>query len=306
MNKLISWRPKNLKYYHLAFTIPEELRPFFKRHRAALSTLPYTASETLFYFFWKKHKCKPWLLSVIHTFGAQLNRNPHVHVMVTSWWINSNGAYKSIDFIPYKGVLLSRKKGLLRHLRYRCKEHLEWQNLNSELYLLNKIYSQKSDHDPSQEKSWYIYFSKKANSFEVVLSYIGRYLKRPVISQSRILSYNGKDVTFSYKDKKDWLTKIITTSAIDFIWLLIQHIPNKFFKMVHYSGIFANRSKHTHLKIINRYFNNTQKTPLIPTNFRDRILAFTGKDPLLCSCGWCFYKYRIAIPWYPDIYFDSS
>gem|GEM_PF-4604921 len=50
------------------------------------------------------------------------------------------------------------------------------------------LFKQKDDSD--KLKSWYIYFSKKATSFTVVLTYIGRYLKRPTISQSRILEYD--------------------------------------------------------------------------------------------------------------------
>lgn len=95
------------------------------------------------------------------------------------------------------------------------------------------MWAQKNDD--LNEKSWYIYFSKKANSFEVVLSYIGRYLKRPILSQSRILAYDGKNVTFSYKDKYDNIVKEITVTTMDFIGYLVQHIPNKFFKMVNYA-----------------------------------------------------------------------
>jgi len=139
-----------------------------------------------------------------------------------------------------------------------------------------------------------------------VLSYIGRYLKRPIIAQSRILDYDGHNVTYSYKDKYDGEIKTITVSAIDFIWYIIQHIPNKFFKMIYYSWIFVNRSKNKYLKIINTYYNNQQKTPRIAKNFRERIFIFTWKDPLKCSCWWYFHRYQIIIQWYKPKYFDSS
>jgi hypothetical protein len=42
----------------MSFTIPEELRNFFKRHRKALQELPLTAAQTLFFSF-KKKKLKP-------------------------------------------------------------------------------------------------------------------------------------------------------------------------------------------------------------------------------------------------------
>jgi len=303
-NNLMTRRPKYLKYYHLAFTIPERLRNFFKRHRKALNELPRTANQAMSYFFRKKYKCTPWLLSVIHTFWAKTNWNPHIHVMVTSWWITKEKLYKSIEFLPYLGVISSRQTHLIWNLKKWCDKNLIGQEHQDEKRFLNTFFKEK-DID-GDEKSRYVYFSKKANNFETVLSYIGRYLKRPIIAQSRILAYDGKNVTYSYKDKYDNTVKEMTVTAMEFIGNLIQHIPNKFFKMINYAWMFANRCKEKHLKIINTYYNTTSKMPKIGKNFRERIFLFTGKDPLLCSCWWYFYKYQIIIPGYRPKYFDSS
>lgn len=305
IRKLISWRPKNLHYYHLVFTIPEELRPFFLRHRNALKFLSKTASQSTLYYFQVKHKITPWILSVIHTFGAKLNRNAHIHLIVSCGGISKNNSFKHISFIPYKLLLVSRKKYLIKNLKIWCTNNLHWNCLVSEKKLLNFLYSQKK-MDSNEEKSRYIYFSKKANNFETVLSYIGRYLKRPVIAQSRIIHYDWKNVTYSYVDKYDGEVKYITVPALDFLKTLIQHIPNKFFKMVQYSGIFANRSKRKYLKIIGIYYHNYNKLPKIPNTFRERIILFTGVDPLKCKCWWYFRKFQIFIPWYAPKYFDSS
>lgn len=264
-----------------------------------------TASQCVLYYFQSKHKVTPWILSVIHTFGAKLNRNAHTHLMISSGGISQKDTFKHISFIPYALLLESRKRYLLKNLKIWCEENLYWENLTWEKRLLNHLYSQKKIGS-DEEKSWYIYFSKKANNFEIVLSYIGRYLKRPVIAQSRILHYDGKTVTYSYKDKYDGEIKYITVSALEFIKSIIQHIPKKFFKMVYYSGIFVNRSKRKYLKIIGAYYHNYNKNPKIPKTFRERIFMFTGEDPLKCTCGWVFHKYQIIIPGYAPRYYDSS
>lgn len=302
MHRLLSWRPPHLQYYHLAFTIPEELRAFFKRHRITLQILPQVASQAICYFFKTKHKSKPWILSVIHTFWAQLNRNPHVHLIITSWWINDQWRFVPISFIPYKLILPSRKKYLLKTLKERVYKNLE--NPDNEIKLLNSLFFQKNELD--QEKSRYIYFSKKAQSFQVVLSYIWRYLKRPTISQSRILEYDWSSVTFQYKDKYDWQNKTVTCSVSDFIWLLIQHIPNKYFHMVYYKGIFANRCKAKYLEIINQFYTNNQKMPHIPTSFSERVFFFTWKNPFLCRCWWSYCLQSLTFPNWSIKYFDSS
>jgi hypothetical protein len=87
---------------------------------------------------------------------------------------------------------------------------------------------------------------------------------------------------------------------------LLQHLPNKNFRMIYYYWIFSNRCKKKYLKTISTYYNNTPKAPRIARNFRERIFMFTGKDFLKCTCWWYFHKYQIIIPWYKPKYFDTS
>ncbi|MDR0650501.1 MAG: transposase [Candidatus Peribacteria bacterium] len=103
-----------------------------------------------------------------------------------------------------------------------------------------------------------MYFSKHRSDFETIIGYIGRYVKRPVIAQSRILDYDGDTITFCYIDKteKDFFKRIknITCSDMEFIESLVQHIPNKYFHMIYYYGIFANRVKTEYLNLINSLY----------------------------------------------------
>lgn len=298
-NNLVSWRPDGVNYYHLAFTIPKELRPFFKRHRAALKLLPQVASQAVRYYFHQKHKAEPWILAVIHTFGAKLNWNPHVHLIITDGWFTQNYTYKRTWFIPYKLILSSRKWQLLKTIKQRSYDNLT--NPDKEIRLINFLYKQRDDNN--KEKSWYIYFSPKAESFKVVFSYIGRYLKRPVIGQSRILHYDGKDVTYCYRDKYDNEMKIITVSAIEFIWLLIQHIPPKSFPMVYYYGIFANRKKKPFLLLLYQIIGRWPLQTHAPKNMRERMIRYCGIDILRCWCGWEYMLSSLHIPWYPTRHF---
>lgn len=297
-NRLLSRRPPHIDFFHIAFTIPTELRPFFKDNRKALILLQQAASQSILYFFHKKYKCTPWLLSVIHTFWAKLNRNPHVHFILTAWGTTQSLFFNKISFLPYKGIIASWKMWLLRLINIRIKSNLSWSSLKIRSSLINSLYKQIDNS--WNLKSWYIYFSPKPHSFNIVLSYIWRYLKRPVISQSRILDYNSDSVTFSYIDKYDKQKKVITCSPLDFIWLLIQHIPNKHFKLVFYSWIFANRCKSKYLRILN------SRIKPFPTSFRDRFFSLNWKDPFDCPCWWYFYLHTISIPWYPTKFFNSS
>ncbi len=58
-----------------------------------------------------------------------------------------------------------------------------------------------------------------------VIKYIGRYLGRPVISTSRIDSYDGEFVTFHYNRHEDEKLVTETLPVLDFMARLTQHIP---------------------------------------------------------------------------------
>lgn len=244
------------------------------------------------------------MVSVLHTFGAKLNRNTHVHIMLTAGWITPYNTFKHVWFIPFLGVLASRKWYLLKELNERVRLHLSWQKQHEELLFLKEI-SQLKNED-KELKSRYIHFSKKADSFQKVLSYIGRYLKRPVIAQSRIRSYDWENITFEYIDKYDWEQKEITAPANEFIGLLLQHIPNKHFKMVYYSGIFAHRIKKKYLKILARHTWKQECSIKVISNYRMRLYQLTGIDIAKCSCWGIYKKSAIMIPWYGPKYFDTS
>ena len=133
LHKLISRRPQWLHYHHFIFTVPQELRDFFKRNRIALKLMPLVATNTVTYFLQKKYKCTPWMVTVIHTFGAKLNRNTHVHMMLTAWWITPYRTFKHVWYIPFLWVLASWKWFLLKNLNNRVKANITGEKQQLEL-----------------------------------------------------------------------------------------------------------------------------------------------------------------------------
>lgn len=71
----------------------------------------------------------------------------------------------------------------------------------------------------------------------IPLWYIGRYAKRPCLSETNIVyySYEKQLVSFVYKDKITRTEKTETVSVDEFLKRLIRHIPEKNFRMIrHY------------------------------------------------------------------------
>lgn len=302
MNKIISRWPQWILYKHFTFTIPFELRDFFKRHRKALKILPYTAYWAIQYFL-DKQKIKVWTLAVIHSFWSQLNRNPHTHLLVTASGLHESWKFIKKVYFPYDAIKTSRTKFIVKYLKERTKTNITWDRLKAELKYLNQFYNFTNQH--WKTSNWYVDFWKKSRSFIQVIWYLGRYLKRPVIAQSRILHYDHTSVTFKYIDKRDQQSKSITCSPLEFIWLLLQHLPDRWFHMVYYYWLFANRCKKKYIHLFNTHFQHSAKIPIIPKTFSQRAYFFTWINPLLCPCWWVFCRFKITIPWYPVKFFDS-
>lgn len=253
-----------------------------------------SVSETI--LSWTEEKgFLPGIVSVLHTFGSQLNFNCHIHVLYTLGGVNlDNARWKNLDFIPVP-VLKSRfKTRLLHHLRVAFQEKnvvvpeyvkREWFNKfgTSVFYnVQNKLY----------KNEWYLYLGDKLENVVLTVGYIGRYAKRPAISETRIIYYSKNEdiVRFTFHDKTTGEDKTISTNVNNFIGLLVRHIPEKNFHVIRYSGAYANARKNKIFELIanqiialfglaNLIFEfslNRAKT------WRQRMVEQTGIDPLKC------------------------
>lgn len=128
------------------------------------------------------------------------------------------------------------------------------------------------------KNGFYFYAKPNLCDPQTVVKYISRYLGRPVIALKRIDSYDGKNVTSHYNHYEDNAFVSKTVSALDFISLLIQHIPESHYKMSRYYGLYArhreigkslrhvvHKSKQTFIRSFSKWKNNIWLWPsLLP------------------------------------------
>ncbi|SET17944.1 Putative transposase [Anaerobranca gottschalkii DSM 13577] len=76
-----------------------------------------------------------------------------------------------------------------------------------------------------------------------IAKYIGRYVFRPAIAESRIESYDGEVVRFWYESHEDGKRIEEVLPVLEFIGKLVRHIPDKQFKMVRYYGVYSRNRK---------------------------------------------------------------
>jgi len=246
---------KGIYHRHFTFSLPIELRGVIKQNRYLQKVISDSAFKTIKRLFskMKKKHLMPGVISVVHPFGKDLKFNPHVHCIVTEGGFDKSGKFVQLGrYIPYDLL------------------HKEWQYV-----VLNELkkYLDKGFID--------FLFRKYPNGFapnvnplrisgKELAKYIGRYVRHPAIANSRIIAYNKEAVKFYYRDHQEQIHYKIMLSG-DFISAIIQHIPDKNFRLVRYYGSYSRR-----------------KTKVIKQSIiRQKILIdFDNKKEICCSkCG---------------------
>ena len=277
----------NVEYRHLTLTIPQELRTILWEIRPCLGCLFLAANQMLRSFFVKEKKITPAITMVLHTFGRKLNWNPHIHSIVSCGGLTKENEWKDQDFIPYKMLRERWKYFLLNALKEKLKELLFDPQYEKTLKPFSDEKVLHAFFQDLYEKDWYTHLSEEKIDMDHTVGYIGRYSRRPVISEAKILAYdkNAQTVTFQYQDHKEEKPITWTLPVFKFIELLIQHIPVKYSHVIRHYGLVANRISATFKTGLNNLFG-AAKRMLKKLLWRQRQNFYHKTDPLICPhCG---------------------
>lgn len=262
----------NCNHRHCVFTIPEELRLYFKKDRSLLDCLFNSTKSVIMRLFLKDNKANftPGFILVMHTFGRPLEWNPHIHCLVSEGGFSDNAFWRHKKHFNYKFLRFAFRTALLNDLEKRIGP--SFKKIKALMYKRHK-------------DGFYVYAKPNLTDAKLVTEYIGRYLGRPVIATSRIDNYDrfSDTVTFHYNRHEDDALVVETIPAIDFINLLIQHIPEKNFKMIRYYGLYA-RHRSIDKKLFKLRSKRQQKYLMSFHKWKFSILTSFGYDPLQCSC----------------------
>jgi hypothetical protein len=84
---------------------------------------------------------------------------------------------------------------------------------------------------------------KPAGSGRKVLEYLGRYLFRIAIANSRLEQIDHGQVTFRHRENRTQKWRRVTLSAVEFIGRFLQHVLPPGCVKVRYYGIWSNSSR---------------------------------------------------------------
>jgi len=258
----------NTGYFHVVFTLPEELNTLMLRNQEAAYGLFFKAvSETLLELCAdnKYLGATPGITTVLHTWGQNLMFHPHIHCIVTGGGLTKIGEWRVSRkkfFLPVK--VMSRKfRG--KFLFFLKQAGLSF---DSALY----------------RDEWVVYCKPPFKNASKVIGYLGRYTHRVAISNHRILGLKDGMVTFSWRDYRDNnKKKTMTVTAAEFIRRFMLHIlPSGFRKIRHY-GILAARDKSVRISLCKK-LTLTRFKVINPATTLERLRKMFGADFDLCPC----------------------
>jgi hypothetical protein len=220
-----------VRYFHLVFTVPSELRDPIRRNqkllydiliRAAVETLAAIGLDA------KYVGGKLGILTVLHTWTRALEHHPHVHMLVPAGGLDKEGQWKE-----------SRKKYLVP------VEALSRGFRGRFMKMARKALPEESFSQEVWNREWVVFCKPTFNRAKKVLRYLGRYVHRIAISNNRILSLENGTVTFRYQnsDTRQW--KTMQLPAKEFLRRYLQHVLPQGLHKVRYYGLLSPRNRVT-------------------------------------------------------------
>lgn len=223
-----------LSYFHLVFTVPASLRPFFagKGRAAALEALFAAVSQTILEAA-ARRGLRPGVLAVLHTWTQRLTFHPHLHCLVTGGGLGPSGfVHRRRYLLPlkvvrplFKGKLLARLQVLLRENKVDVGRHCGHELLRD-----------------ASRREWNIDIRRPLAGAEQVVRYFARYTRRIAISDRRLVSYDGHTVVFRWRDRAHGnRSKPMPLDGPSFCRRFLQHVlPPRFVRIRRY-GLLSNR-----------------------------------------------------------------
>ena len=270
-------------WQHISFTIPKDLQLIIWANRHLMGLIAPRAAELILDLA-KKRNLLPGIFLAIHTFGRDLKRNYHIHLSTTAGGLSANRRKWIGGLYFHHSILKSLwKYAIVKLIRDNFNAgKLSFPNPIAHLAdkkELNKLL------DSLWKKDWVIHLNEQSSNRKRTIDYLGKYLKRPPIGETRIKAYDGNSVTFEYLDHYTGETAEMVLPSADFLERLISHIPDQNFRNIRYYGFLSNRTSGKLLQTVYSLLEQKMRKAARFT-WRQMRQTLTGMDPVKCPhCG---------------------
>lgn len=224
-------------YFHVIFTVPEELRRPVRSNPAALLDVLMTAAGRTLLKFGQDSRFiggKTGVVMVLHTWTGAMEYHPHVHCVVPAGGIDGFLWRSSREGFLFPVTAMSKVfRGMFLDLARAADPGLEI---------------------PAgvMEKDWVVYAKPAPDKVDSLIRYLGRYVHRVAISNSRILALEDGKVSFLWKDSRDSRKKVMVLPVFEFMRRYLQHVLPSGFHKVRYFGFMSpsNRKVFRRIKLL--------------------------------------------------------
>lgn len=290
------------QYFHVVFTVPEEIAAIALQNKKALYTILFhTSAETLRTIAADpKHLgAEIGFFTILHTWGQNLLHHPHVHCVVPgggiapdhSRWI----ACRPDFFLPVRVLSRLFRRLFLTQLRETFAK--------GELRFFGALERLRDAHAfaqylaPAARAEWVVYAKRPFGGPAHVLHYLARYTHRVAISNNRLLGMKDNRVAFTWKDYKHGAAqRTMTLDAPEFIRRFLLHVLPDGFQHMRSYGFLGNRYRETKLALCRRLLNAPQPdTPASNRNpdYRELYEKLTGNS--LSNCPACGHGHMVCV-----------
>lgn len=271
---------------HITFTTPREMWPIFHRDPAMQQEMSQAAFRVI-----KKAMLLALgimltigCMNVLHNYGRDLKENCHTHMIVTEGGMDKEGNWVRFTYFPFQ------KEG---RIRFTINEL--WRDEVLEIlrrHLPNTPWNARfiEGFRRRYPNGFYVNSPSKARiktskSLKRKAKYITRYVKHPVISDRRLVRYNGKEVEFWHDHPSTGERRTIVMSVMQFIKAVLNHIPEKHFRAVAYYGLYSpNFPQKVQFQAVFGYDGESVDPFLL--SWKERVYLETGHHPSHCGkCG---------------------
>lgn len=281
-------------YFHVVFTLPHELNPliycnqkllygFF--HRCCAETLLELSAD-------KKHLgATPGIIQVLHTWNQEINYHVHMHCIVSGGGLTPDHKIRKVkkNFFLKVEVLRDKFKG-----KFLAGLQSFFQNsqliFSASCEKLRNSYEWSEFRDSLYQKDWCPYIKETFNGFGNAIEYLGRYTHKVAMANSRILSVDGQQVTFSARGRKHGEPRrTLTLTNVEFIRRYLMHVLPSGFQEIRYYGFLNNRYKTRNLKLIFKLQGHQRfKAKYSNLSMAELLKLLWNVDIHICpECGCC-------------------
>ena len=253
------------EYFLATFTLPEAMHKLSRsQQKVVYGALFEQASEALSTLEADPRfvGCKvSGFFAVLHTWGRQLQYHPHVHFVIPGGGLSDDRK----QWVAARGHFLVHVRALSKLFRGKMRAALE------RAALLKLV-------PPEVWKKPWVVHCKSVGDGRRALKYLGAYLFRVAISEARVVSYDGQEVTFQYQrsvhaDGASSLYRLSSSCAA-----FLQHVlPRGFVKLRHFGFLSPN------FKVPLQKIPGTHLCPLRSACLHPRPGQTRPNNPNLCA-----------------------